>query len=110
MFGVTLNGNSVMCHIHSFLSYFYVEIIDDSVTVENLTETDLSEFKDYLNEILSPGHNKVEGVSKIELHKKSSIMNFQAEDTNFLKIYVNMPKYLSQLRTLFEKETVLYQK
>ena len=37
-------------------------------------------------------------------------MNYQAEKANFLKIYVNLPKYLSQLRTLFEKETVLYQK
>lgn len=37
-------------------------------------------------------------------------MNYQAEKSNFLKIYVNLPKYLSQLRTLFEKETVLYQK
>ena len=76
MFGVTLQGNSVLAHLHSFLSYFYVEILDDQVKDEDLTDSHLSDFKDYLNEILSPGHNKINGVSKVELHKKSTIMNY----------------------------------
>ena len=28
MYGVTDKGNSVMAHIHQFLSYFYVEVLD----------------------------------------------------------------------------------
>ena len=24
-FGVTKNGNSILCHIHDFLAYFYIE-------------------------------------------------------------------------------------
>ena len=32
MFGVTEGGNSVMVHIHQFLSYFYVELNDNLQT------------------------------------------------------------------------------
>jgi hypothetical protein len=44
-----------------------VEIIDEEVQNEEITEKDLSEFKDYLNDLLSPGHSRVDGVSKVEL-------------------------------------------
>ena len=97
----------MLAHLHCFLSYFYVEIIDQKVEQSDIRECDLQDFKDYLNSVLtSSGSN---GVSKVELHMKSSIMFYQEKLTKFLKIYVSLPKYISHLRDLFNKEVVLWQ-
>lgn len=34
MYGVTDAGNSVMAHIHNFLSYFYVEVVNEKQSYE----------------------------------------------------------------------------
>jgi hypothetical protein len=41
MYGVTEGGNSVMAHIHNFLSYFYVEVSSRKAE-HKFTEEELS--------------------------------------------------------------------
>ena len=48
MFGVTEAGNSVMAHIHQFLSYMYVEI-DHEFQGESIAEADLTDLKNRIN-------------------------------------------------------------
>jgi hypothetical protein len=45
MYGVTENGNSVMCHIHNFLSYFYVQI-NQNYQKDPPTPEDIESIKD----------------------------------------------------------------
>ena len=55
MYGVTEGGNSVMAHIHNFLSYFYVEVSpkrikkDGEGKMVDLTEDQLMALRDKLN-------------------------------------------------------------
>jgi len=44
LFGVTEGGNSVMAHIHQFLSYLYVEVGEEYQDFE-FTNDDLLAFK-----------------------------------------------------------------
>jgi hypothetical protein len=48
MYGVTEGGNSVMAHIHNFLSYFYVEVSEKYQSHE-FTEEELTQIKVFLN-------------------------------------------------------------
>ena len=38
----------------------------------------------------------------VEVVQKSSVMHYQDKKRTFLKIYTSLPKYVNQLRTLFE--------
>ena len=58
--------------------------------------------------MLQPGKGVVEAVSHIELAMKSSIMFYQEKQSQFLKIYVTLPKFVSQLRGHFEKDSVIF--
>jgi hypothetical protein len=48
MYGVTEGGNSVMAHIHNFLSYFYVEV-QPQHKEKDIDEAMLNELRDKLN-------------------------------------------------------------
>jgi DNA polymerase delta subunit 1 len=39
---------------------------------------------------------------------KASVMNYQKDTATFLKIYTGLPKYVNQLRTLFENGSFNY--
>ena len=52
MYGVTEGGNSVMAHIHNFLSYFYVEV-SQQYKDHKFTEVELVELRDNLNNKMS---------------------------------------------------------
>lgn len=49
-------------------------------------------------------------VRSIELVLKSSVMHYQSKQGTFMKIYTTLPKYVSQLRTLFENGGYTYKK
>ena len=46
---------------------------------------------------------KPRAIKTIEQCEKMSVMNYQEKPQNFLKIYVQHPKFVAQLRTLIEK-------
>lgn len=96
MYGVTEGGHSVMAHVHNFLSYFYVEI-SDQFRNDKWTEEDLDNIKKSIN-----GMMQNDCVAHIEVQTKASVMYFQKDSSKFLKIFVHLPKYVNQMRQLFE--------
>ena len=42
-------------------------------------------------------------VQHIEVVEKSSVLGYSADHKKFLKIFVNLPKNIAQLRTKFEQ-------
>lgn len=98
MYGVTECGNSVMAHIHNFLSYFYCEVgpkhQEEDFSAEQLQK---------LAKDISAQHKIPGAVKHIECEMKASVMGYHEKETKFLKIYVGLPKYVSQLRQLFEQ-------
>lgn len=88
MFGVTQQGNSVMCHVHNFTPYFYVEVEAKKIT---LLPADLMQIKKELN-----NWNKGdECVKSVEIIMKSSVMHYQEKQGTFLKIYTTLPRYVT---------------
>ena len=50
-------------------------------------------------------------VKAVELiQDKASVMHYQKDKATFLKIYTGLPKYVNQLRTLFENGSFTYPK
>eukprot|EP00347_Sterkiella_histriomuscorum_P004321 403360889 len=96
MYGVTAQGNSVLCHVHNFDPYFYVEV--DSKKHPNFTPEDLQKIKSDLNN----WNKQEECVKLVELVQKNSIMGYLEKSGLFIKIYCSLPKYVQQLRSLFE--------
>ena len=85
-----------MAHVHNFLSYFYVEI-SDQFRNDKWTEEDLDNIKKSIN-----GMMQNDCVAHIEVQTKASVMYFQKDSSKFLKIFVHLPKYVNQMRQLFE--------
>lgn len=110
MFGITKGGNSVAIHVHNFTPYFYVKV---NPQLLNPSPEDLTAIKDLLNKIQLPqsGHSEhpATPVKAIELVKdKASVMNYQQDKATFLKIYTGVPKYVNQLRSMFENGNITY--
>ncbi len=88
MFGITEEGNSICVQIHSFISYFYVEI-PQNITLNPELIPDISKtLNDYAKN----------SVSNIKLVKKTSIKGYSTQKKDFLKIFVTLPKSVPQLR------------
>lgn len=102
MYGVTENGNSVMCHIHNFLSYFYVQI-NYNYQKDPPTPEEIESIKIQVNKKLSKGSEPEHAVSEIQVVKKASVMGYQESLDYFLKIYMFLPSYIAASRQLFEK-------
>jgi DNA polymerase delta subunit 1 len=46
MYGITMEGNSVLCHIHGFVPYFFIP------APSNMKKDDCHAFKDALNRVV----------------------------------------------------------
>ncbi|KAK4887632.1 hypothetical protein RN001_003903 [Aquatica leii] len=105
MFGVTEAGNSVCCHIHGFSPYFYVLLPSD------FTESDCHNFRKVLNnaaiaDMQSNPDKITEAVLKVAIVRGKSLMEYQGnEDSNFAKITVVLPRFISACKRLLENGT-----
>jgi DNA polymerase delta subunit 1 len=92
-YGVTMEQNSVVCHVHGFFPYFYVHSGMD------LEPTQLPSFEKVLNE-------KVQnGIFRVELQKKQTIYGFFGnQKANFLKIMPINPKSVPAVKRVLENE------
>uniref|UniRef100_A0A1B6CWL1 DNA polymerase n=1 Tax=Clastoptera arizonana TaxID=38151 RepID=A0A1B6CWL1_9HEMI len=106
MFGVTMDGNSVCCHVHGFSPYFYVSAPD------RFRESHCKPFKDALNNAviadLRGNKDKIqEAVLMVEMVQKINLYGYTGNEKSlFLKITVALPRLIAAAKRLLEKENV----
>ncbi|KAL1116276.1 hypothetical protein AAG570_005771, partial [Ranatra chinensis] len=99
LYGVTMNGNSVCCHVHGFLPYFYVS------APTHFSGSHLKSFKDALNLAVSKCQSvkSQEPVTLVEIVYKQSIFGYSGEDMKkFLKISVALPRLVATTKKVLE--------
>ena len=95
-FGITDNGNSVLCNVTGFSHYFYAP-------APKGFPTEFSEFTKYLRGYYP---NMIEDV---EIEMKLSIWEYHGDQKlPFLKIIVTHPKHAGKIRTGFERGEVQF--
>ncbi|KAL0841933.1 hypothetical protein ABMA28_014163 [Loxostege sticticalis] len=104
MYGVTMEGNSVCCHVHGFSPYFYVTV------PVNFTEASCIDLKNNLNKAIledlrSNKDNIRECVLEVRLVKARSIMYYKGDnDIVFARVSVALPKLIAPSKRLIEKQ------
>ncbi|XP_055357344.1 LOW QUALITY PROTEIN: DNA polymerase delta catalytic subunit-like [Paramacrobiotus metropolitanus] len=119
LFGSTMDGRSVLCHVHGFHAYFYVQIPDDIEQAKTLQYS--KQFHTGLNRRLmqestvsralsSGSQGAASGVAVIqtEVVKKQDLYAFHGgtnETRNFkrfLKVIVAQPRFIAPARRVLE--------
>jgi len=106
MFGVTMEGNSVCCHVHGFHPYIYLP------TPSGINKDNLSTFRKALNKALiddikNNSFNIIDAVLNCELVQKSTIYGFQGNKmSSFIKITLAIPKLIAASKRLIERGEV----
>lgn len=107
MYGVTMEGNSVCCHVHGFCPYFYI-ICPRSFEKKNCDDLRIALDKAVLKDMRSNKENIQETVLEVEILERLSIMNYLGDDKQrFVKITMALPKLLAPAKRILEKEIVL---
>ncbi|CAL1283637.1 unnamed protein product [Larinioides sclopetarius] len=102
MFGVSMEGNSILCHVHGFLPYFFVP------APEHFQQSDCAKFREVLNSALisdmkSNKENIRDAVLAVEIVKKENLYGYTVGGKRpFLKITVLLPKFLPAASRLLE--------
>merc|ERR1719244_199163 len=106
MFGVTMEGNSVCCHVHGFHPYIYLP------APAGVTKDNLAVFRKALNsalvaDIKNNAFGIVDAVLSCEIVTKSTIYGFQGNKMSpFIKITLAIPKLIAASKRLMEKGEV----
>lgn len=109
MFGVTMDGNSVCCHVHGFSPYMYI------AAPKGFDSSDLKPFREALNKavLADMRSNKVnlqEAILEVIIVERQSLMGYHGEEKYpFIKITLALPKLLAAAKRLLEKE-IIYNK
>ncbi|KAF2070254.1 hypothetical protein CYY_008425 [Polysphondylium violaceum] len=100
LFGVTKEGNSVLCKVHGFLPYFFI------ACPPNFDVTHCKSFKEALNEMMMskmPSQEVTDIVVSIDIFQKKSIMGYNPDPlTPFIMITLILPKYVTKCRDILE--------
>eukprot|EP01137_Pigoraptor_chileana_P012695 Opistho-2@65329 len=101
MYGVTMAGNSVVCHVHGFLPYFYIK------APEGFRETDCGYLKDQLGRALIAAERgkapPSEPVLAVEIVQRENLLGFGGnKKAPFLLITLSLPKFVSSARRILE--------
>ncbi|XP_069687440.1 DNA polymerase delta catalytic subunit isoform X2 [Periplaneta americana] len=106
MYGVTMEGNSVCCHVHGFTPYFFVS------APSNFTNKDCYAFKMALNKaVMADLRSNREGIQEavlaVELIHRLNIMGFSGDDkVPFIKITLALPRLIAAAKRLLEKSVI----
>ncbi|KAK9508607.1 hypothetical protein O3M35_006133 [Rhynocoris fuscipes] len=106
LYGVTMDGNSVCCHVHGFTPYFYV------TAPKGFDNRHIYDFKDalnraVLNEARQNKEKMVEAVVMVEIELKQSIYGYSGNaNIPFLKIMVALPRLIATTKRVLEKQDV----
>ncbi|GFQ74715.1 DNA polymerase delta catalytic subunit, partial [Trichonephila clavata] len=102
VFGVSMEGNSILCHVHGFLPYFFVP------APQNFQQSDCAKFREILNGALisdmkSNKENIRDPVLAVEIVQKENIYGYNIDGKKpYLKITVLLPKFLPAAGRLLE--------
>jgi DNA polymerase delta subunit 1 len=97
LYGVTAEGNSVLCKVHGFLPYFFVQ------APQHFDYADCDYFRAYFNSALLESSTKhKEPVLKVEVCYKKSIFGYTEELSPFLRVTMAVPKLVATLRRIIE--------
>jgi len=108
MYGVNMNGNSVLAHIHGFLPYLYVPAPSADFNSANSVEFRVALDQAILKDMRSNRENVQEAVLDVEIVKKCSMYGFHFnEQYPFLKITVVLPKLVAPAKRLLENGITL---
>ncbi|KAK2726361.1 DNA polymerase delta catalytic subunit-like [Artemia franciscana] len=106
MFGVTIEGHSVCCHVHGFSPYFYIE------APSSFGPSDCASFKKALNQALLADfkgnkEHMTDCVLSIDIEEKESMYGYRGnKKINFVKITVTLPKMVAAAKRLLEQGKV----
>ncbi|XP_021937264.1 DNA polymerase delta catalytic subunit isoform X2 [Zootermopsis nevadensis] len=106
MYGVTMEDNSVCCHVHGFSPYFFVS------APSNFTDKDCFTFKMALNKAVladmrSNREDIREAVLAVELVRRLNLMGYNGEDKMvFIKITVALPRFIAPAKRLLERDVI----
>nr|BAJ78766.1 DNA polymerase delta catalytic subunit [Protohermes grandis] len=94
MYGVTMDGFNVLCHVHGFTPYFYVTLPDA------FNESDCLPFKKALNKTLctdsSENNSTPDSVLEVQIVRKKCLQGYKGEkNEKFAMIRVAQPKLIS---------------
>ena len=106
MFGVTMGGNSVCCHVHGFHPYIYIPV-DQTVTQDKMAFFRKAMNKALIDDLKNNPFQIVEAVLKCEIVEKSTIYGFQGNKmSKFIKVTLAIPKLIAASKRLLEKGEV----
>lgn len=106
MFGVTIEGNSVCCHVHGFTPYMYIG------APKGFAKSDCAPFKEalnrsVLNDMRSNKDQVQEAILEVNIIERLSMMGYQGDEkVPFIKITVALPRMLAACKRLLEKESM----
>ncbi|PIK45708.1 putative DNA polymerase delta catalytic subunit [Apostichopus japonicus] len=102
MFGISQAGNSILCHIHGFMPYFYVPAPQD------FKREHCGQFRDALNKAVladmrSNKDNLTQSVLDVDVMDKESMYGYNSNRKSpFLKITVALPRLVAPAKRLLE--------
>lgn len=106
MFGVTMAGNSVCCHVHGFTPYMYM------ATPRGFAEADCAPFKyalnrSVLNDMRSNKEQVHEAILEVQILERLSLVGYAGDELQqFIRITVALPRLLAAVKRLLERERV----
>lgn len=106
MFGVTMEGNSVCCHVHGFSPYLYM------AAPRSFDSGHCQPFKEALNKavLADMRGNKEqvqEAILEISIIERLSMMGYRGDEAQkFVRITVALPRILAAVKRLLERDMV----
>ncbi|KAH9507561.1 hypothetical protein Btru_051479, partial [Bulinus truncatus] len=103
MYGITMEGNSVMAHIHGFAPYFYIP------AQPGFRKEDCYKFQEHLNALVrkdmrSNKEGIVQAVLAVDCVERESIYGYHGNKKSlFLKITVAIPRLIAPCKRLLEQ-------
>ncbi|XP_034110049.1 DNA polymerase delta catalytic subunit [Drosophila albomicans] len=107
MFGVTMEGNSVCCHVHGYCPYFYISAPKN---FEQRHCADLHEALDkkVIADIRNNKDHVQEAVLAVELVQRLNIHGYQGDEKQwYIKITVTLPRFVAAASRLLKKEVIM---
>ena len=107
MFGITMEGNSVCCHVHGFCPYFYL------AAPHNFEQRHCHAFREALDrkvlaDMRSNKDNVQEAVLEVELVERLNIHGYHGDKKQtYIKITVSLPRFIAAASRLLKKELIM---